>query len=78
MADRRRHGIERRGVGQDPERGTRRDVPERGRDMGRTRDTRGEDRGPGRGYREEERDRGRFGGSGGMRGSGFSDRNVGR
>jgi hypothetical protein len=46
--------------------------------MGRTRDTRGEDRGPGRGYREEDRDRGRFGGGGGMRGSGFSDRDVGR
>lgn len=50
MADRRRHGIERQGLGQDAERGTRRDV------------TRGEDRGPGRGYREEDRDRGRFGG----------------
>lgn len=78
MADRRRHGMERQGLGQDPERGTRRDVSERGRDMGRTRDTRGEDRGPGRGYREEDRDRGRFGGGGGMRGSGFSDQDVGR
>jgi BON domain-containing protein len=78
MADRRRHGLERQGLGQDPERGTRRDVTERGRDMGRTRDTRGEDRGPGRGYREEDRDRGRFGGGGGMRGSGFNDGNVGR
>lgn len=78
MADRRRHGIERQGEGQDAERGTRRDVPERGRDMGRTRDTRGEDRGPGRGYREEDRDRGRFGGGGSMRGSGLGDRDMGR
>lgn len=78
MADRRRHGIERQGLGQDPERGTRRDVTERGRDMGRMREFRGEDRGPGRGTREEDRDRGRFGGGGGMRGRGYSDQDVGR
>ncbi|MGZ3460716.1 MAG: BON domain-containing protein [Archangium sp.] len=45
--------------------------------MGRSRDMRDEDRGLGRGYREEDRDRGRFGG-GGMRGGGFSARDMGR
>ena len=62
MADRRQHGVEWRGRGQEPTRGTRRDVTERGRDMGRSGDWRDEDRGLGRGYREEDRDRGRFGG----------------
>ncbi|HYO54932.1 BON domain-containing protein [Archangium sp.] len=79
MADRRRHGVEWQGRGQDPERGNRRDVTERGRDMGRVRGYSGEDRGPGCG-RDEDRGRGRSGrgGGGGMRGSGFGDQEVGR
>lgn len=81
MADRRRSDVEWQGRGQDPERGNRRDVTERGRDMGRVRGYSGEDRGPGRG-RDEDRGRGRSsrggGGGGGMRGSGFRDEDVGR
>ncbi|PTL79308.1 BON domain-containing protein [Vitiosangium sp. GDMCC 1.1324] len=80
MADgRRRHGVDWQGRGQDPERGTRRDVTERGRDTGRTREFRDEDRGPGRGYREEDRDRDRFGGGGvGPGGRGIRARDSGR
>ncbi|KFA92691.1 BON domain-containing protein [Archangium violaceum] len=78
MADRRRSDVEWQGRGQDPERGTRRDHMERGRDMGRVRGYSGEDRGPGRG-RDEYRGRSRSGrGGGDMRGSGFSDQEVGR
>ncbi|MFE8596211.1 BON domain-containing protein [Archangium violaceum] len=79
MADRRRSDVEWQGRAQEPERGNRRDLMERGRDMGRVRGYSGEDRGPGRG-RDEYRERSRSGrgGGGDMRGSGFADEEVGR
>ncbi|MCY1075482.1 BON domain-containing protein [Archangium lansingense] len=69
--------MEWQGRSQDPERSNRRDVTERGRDMGRVRGYSGEDRGTGRG-RDEYRGRSRAGGGGGMRRGGFSDEDVGR
>ncbi|WP_375771657.1 BON domain-containing protein [Archangium gephyra] len=78
MADRRRSDVEWQGRGQDPERGNRRDVTERGRDLERVRGYSGEDRGPGRGRDEGRRGRSSRGGGGGMRGSGSGDQDMGR